>query len=140
MSIDVPDLDNRKFQDLVDEAKRRIPGYAPEWTDHNVSVPTATGSHYDGQLSVSLRLDPFWSFHHFGAECGGRLRGVLPGPSGSQFGLNLTGAAPHVPALLAVGPRMRTPIQLPGSLCLLHINPLVAVGWEIWNSRSTTAA
>jgi hypothetical protein len=96
----------------------------------NVSVPTATGSHCDGQLSVSLRLDPFWSFHHFGAECGGRLRGVLPGPSGSQFALDLTDAAPHVPALLAIGPRMRTPVQLPGSHCLLHINPLVAVAQQ----------
>ncbi|MBV9546576.1 MAG: putative baseplate assembly protein, partial [Chloroflexi bacterium] len=34
-----PAIDPRKFQDLVDEAKRRIPLYCPEWTDHNVSDP-----------------------------------------------------------------------------------------------------
>jgi predicted phage baseplate assembly protein len=34
-----PPIDPRKFQDLVDEAKRRIPLYCPEWTDHNVSDP-----------------------------------------------------------------------------------------------------
>jgi predicted phage baseplate assembly protein len=34
-----PTVDPRSFQDLVDEAKRRIPQYCPEWTDHNVSDP-----------------------------------------------------------------------------------------------------
>jgi predicted phage baseplate assembly protein len=34
-----PTVDPRTFQDLVDEAKRRIPQYCPEWTDHNVSDP-----------------------------------------------------------------------------------------------------
>jgi len=34
-----PLLDGRGFQDLVDEAKRRIPQYCPEWTDHNVADP-----------------------------------------------------------------------------------------------------
>ncbi len=35
-------LDERTFQDLVDEAKRRIPRYCPEWTNHNVSDPGVT--------------------------------------------------------------------------------------------------
>ena len=34
-----PNLDDRTFQDLVDEAKRLIPRFCPEWTDHNVSDP-----------------------------------------------------------------------------------------------------
>ncbi|MEP7200609.1 MAG: putative baseplate assembly protein [Chloroflexota bacterium] len=42
MPLPVPNLDDRKFQDLVDEAKRRIPRYAPAWTDHNVSDPGIT--------------------------------------------------------------------------------------------------
>jgi predicted phage baseplate assembly protein len=37
-----PVFDPRDFQDLVDEAKRRIPQYCPEWTDHNVSDPGVT--------------------------------------------------------------------------------------------------
>ncbi len=37
-----PIIDPRNFQDLVDEAKRRIPQYCPEWTDHNVSDPGVT--------------------------------------------------------------------------------------------------
>lgn len=39
MPLPTPNLDDRRFQDLVNEAKRRIPQYCPEWTDHNVSDP-----------------------------------------------------------------------------------------------------
>ena len=42
MSIPVPSLDDRRFQDLVDDAKRRITDRCPEWTDHNVSDPGVT--------------------------------------------------------------------------------------------------
>ena len=39
MTLPAPDLDDRRFQDIVDEAKRLIPRFCPEWTDHNVSDP-----------------------------------------------------------------------------------------------------
>lgn len=39
MSLPTPNLDDRRFQDIVDEAKRRIPRHCPDWTDHNVSDP-----------------------------------------------------------------------------------------------------
>ncbi len=39
MSIPVTNLDDRTFQDIVDEAKRLIPKYCPEWTNHNLSDP-----------------------------------------------------------------------------------------------------
>lgn len=39
MSFPIPNLDDRRFQDLVDEAKRMIPNFLPEWTNHNVSDP-----------------------------------------------------------------------------------------------------
>jgi predicted phage baseplate assembly protein len=39
MPLPAPELDDRKFQDIVDEAKRLIPRYCPEWTNHNVSDP-----------------------------------------------------------------------------------------------------
>ena len=42
MPLPSPPLDDRSFQDLVDEAKKRIPLYCPEWTDHNVSDPGIT--------------------------------------------------------------------------------------------------
>jgi predicted phage baseplate assembly protein len=39
MSLPIPNLDDRRFQDLVDEAKRMIPQLTPEWTNHNVADP-----------------------------------------------------------------------------------------------------
>lgn len=42
MPLPTPTLDDRRFQDLVDEAKSLIPRYCPEWTDHNVSDPGVT--------------------------------------------------------------------------------------------------
>ena len=42
MSLPIPSLDDRRFQDFVDEAKRMIPRFCPEWTDHNVSDPGIT--------------------------------------------------------------------------------------------------
>jgi predicted phage baseplate assembly protein len=39
MALQAPDLDDRRFQDIVDEAKRLIPRYCPEWTNHNLSDP-----------------------------------------------------------------------------------------------------
>lgn len=42
MALAAPRLDDRQFQDIVDEAKKRIPHYCPEWTDHNVSDPGVT--------------------------------------------------------------------------------------------------
>ena len=32
-----PDLDDRRWKDIVDEARGLIPKYAPQWTDHNPS-------------------------------------------------------------------------------------------------------
>jgi predicted phage baseplate assembly protein len=39
MPLQGPILDNRSFEQLRDELVRRIPVFAPEWTDHNVSDP-----------------------------------------------------------------------------------------------------
>lgn len=42
MTLPVPNLDDRTFQELVDEAKRLVQKRCPEWTDHNVSDPGVT--------------------------------------------------------------------------------------------------
>jgi hypothetical protein len=39
MPIPLPNLDNRTFEDLVEELRALIPRYAPQWTDHNLSDP-----------------------------------------------------------------------------------------------------
>jgi len=42
MTLPTPKLDDRSFQDIVNEARERIPRYCPEWTDHNLSDPGIT--------------------------------------------------------------------------------------------------
>ncbi len=42
MGLPVPKLDDTAFEQLVEEAKKRISQYAPEWTDYNVHDPGIT--------------------------------------------------------------------------------------------------
>src|SRR5260370_22802708 len=42
VALVAPNLDDRRFQDLVDDAKRLVQQRCPDWTDHNVSDPGVT--------------------------------------------------------------------------------------------------
>lgn len=42
MALQAPNLDDRKFQDIVSEARNKIPLYCPRWTDYNLSDPGVT--------------------------------------------------------------------------------------------------
>jgi len=42
MPLSLPNLDDRRYADLVEEARSLIPSYAPEWTNHNPSDPGIT--------------------------------------------------------------------------------------------------
>lgn len=42
MPLTLPNLDDRRYADLVEEARALIPGYAPQWTNHNPSDPGIT--------------------------------------------------------------------------------------------------
>ncbi|MGK8489814.1 putative baseplate assembly protein [Nocardia asiatica] len=42
MTLPAPNLDDRSFQGLVDDAKRYVQQHCPEWSDHNVSDPGIT--------------------------------------------------------------------------------------------------
>src|SRR5947209_6070549 len=42
MTLPVPNLDDRAWKQIVDEAVRLIPRYCPEWTNHNASDPGIT--------------------------------------------------------------------------------------------------
>ncbi|WP_147915531.1 putative baseplate assembly protein [Ruania zhangjianzhongii] len=60
--LPAPDLDDRRFQDLVDDAKRYIQVSCPEWSDHNVSDPgvtlVETFAHMVDELSYRLNRVP----------------------------------------------------------------------------------
>ncbi len=42
MPVTLPNLDDRKYADLIEEALAMIPAHAPEWTNHNPSDPGIT--------------------------------------------------------------------------------------------------
>jgi len=42
MPLQLPNLDDRTYADLVEEARSLIPTYAPDWTNHNASDPGIT--------------------------------------------------------------------------------------------------
>jgi predicted phage baseplate assembly protein len=42
VTLAAPNLDDRHFQDLVDDARRYVQRRCPEWSDHNVSDPGIT--------------------------------------------------------------------------------------------------
>ena len=77
MALPAPNLDDRRFQDLVDDAKRLVQQRCPEWTDHNVSDPGVTlietfASMVD-QLSYRLNRVPERNYLRFLDLIGVRL-------------------------------------------------------------------
>ena len=42
MALPLPNLDDRRWIELVEEARALIPSYAPQWTDHNIHDPGIT--------------------------------------------------------------------------------------------------
>jgi predicted phage baseplate assembly protein len=42
MGIDIPDLDDRSYQEYLEQAKKLIPAYSDEWTDFNPHDPGIT--------------------------------------------------------------------------------------------------
>ncbi len=42
MTLPIPNLDNRTYEQLLEEARKLIPNYAPEWTNHNPADPGIT--------------------------------------------------------------------------------------------------
>ncbi|MGW5421728.1 putative baseplate assembly protein [Streptomyces sp. NPDC003943] len=62
MALPAPHLDDRRFQQFVDDAKRYVQQACPEWTDHNVSDPGVTlieaVAHMADQLVYRLNRVP----------------------------------------------------------------------------------
>jgi len=42
MALKIPNLDERKYESILEDAKKRIPIYTKEWTDHNIHDPGIT--------------------------------------------------------------------------------------------------
>ncbi len=92
MPLPVPKLDDRQFQDIVDEAKKRIPQYCKEWTDHNVSDPGVTLIELFAWMTDILlyRLNRVPDLHYikFMEMLGIRLRAPVPAQAPVTFWLS----------------------------------------------------
>jgi predicted phage baseplate assembly protein len=95
MALTAPNLDDRRFQDLVDDAKRLIARRCPEWTDHNVSDPGVTlielFAHMTDQLIYRLNRVPDRQYVTFLDLLGVRL---FP-PTAARTGLTFWLTAPQ---------------------------------------------
>src|SRR5262245_47401181 len=97
MAFETPRLDDRGFGDIVDEARRRIALYAPEWTDHNLSDPGITLVELFAWMTdvVLYRLNrvPDKNFIRFMELIGMRLQEAEPARAPITFWLTLPQAA-----------------------------------------------
>ena len=95
MPLPLPDLDDRQWADLVDEARSLIPRLAPGWTDVNVSDPGMTLIDLLAAVTEAgvFALDRVPRTHRarFVELAGVRLRPTVPASTPLAFG---TAAAP----------------------------------------------
>ncbi len=95
--LPAPILDDRRFQDIVDEAKKRIPHYCAEWTDHNVSDPGVTFielfAWMTDMLLYRMNQVPERHFIKFMEMLGVTLRGPIPAQVPVTFWLSAPQAA-----------------------------------------------
>lgn len=92
MPLPDPKLDDRRFQDIVDEAKLLIPRYTPEWTDHNVSDPGVTLIELFAWMTdlILYRVNrvPEKSYLRFMDLLGIRLKDAVPARTNVTFWLS----------------------------------------------------
>jgi predicted phage baseplate assembly protein len=105
MPLPAPNLDDRRFQDLVDDAKRMVMRRCPEWTDHNVSDPGVTlietFAFMTDQLLFRLNQVPDRLYVKFLELIGLRLIPATPAQADVTFWL-------AAPAIASVGIPMGT--------------------------------
>ena len=93
MTLPAPNLDDRGFQDLVDEAKRFVQLRNPEWTDHNVSDPGVTlietFAFLVDQLIYRLNRVPDLHYVKFLELLGERMLAPSAARTSLEFGLSI---------------------------------------------------
>ncbi|MFK7802796.1 MAG: putative baseplate assembly protein [Anaerolineae bacterium] len=109
MPLASPVLDDRSFQSIVDEAKKRIPQYTDEWTDHNVSDPGVTLIELFAWMTEMqiYRLNQVPRLHYikFLNLLGMSMRGPVPSEGAVTFTLT---APQEAPVLIPAGTEVST--------------------------------
>jgi predicted phage baseplate assembly protein len=138
MALPAPDLDDRRFQDLVDDAKRMVQQRCPTWTDHNVSDPGVTlietFAFMTDQLLYRLNRLPDRIYTKFLDLIG--LRMLPPTPARVPVTFWLTTPA-KTPLTIAAGSRVGTPrTETVGSVVFSTHEDLVVVPCALAQVRS----
>lgn len=114
MSLPAPNLDDRGFQDLVDEAKRLVQLRNPNWTDHNVSDPGVTlietFAYMADQLIYRLNRVPDLHYVKFLDLLGERL--IAPGAASTEIEFRLSDAQ-ELDVVIPEGTLVSTPRTTP---------------------------
>jgi predicted phage baseplate assembly protein len=125
-------LDDRTFEELIAEAKRRIPGYTPEWTDLNDSDPGITLVQLFAWLSEMIiwRLNrvPEKNFVKFLELIG--IEPTAPSPAHAELTFKL--ATKNLTQLIPQGTRVALTEQVDGKQVIFETDDnLYAVGSEL---------
>jgi predicted phage baseplate assembly protein len=129
MALPAPRLDDRRFQELVDDAKRYVMRRCPEWTDHNVSDPGVTlietFAFMTEQLMYRLNRVPDRLYLRFLDLIGLRMLPPTPAQAPITFWLSAAAVNPiTVPALTNVA-SMGTETQDPIVFSTVEELPLI---------------
>jgi len=114
VTLPAPNLDDRGFQDLVDEAKRLVQLRNPNWTDHNVSDPGVTlietFAYMADQLIYRLNRVPELHYVKFLELLGEHM--IPPGSARTELEFRLT-IAQETDVVIPEGTLVSTPRTTP---------------------------
>jgi hypothetical protein len=103
-------LDDRRFEELFIEAKRRIPGYTPEWTDHSESDPgialTQLFAAFTEMLTWRLNRVPEKNYVKFLELIGIQLNPPTPARADLSFALSAPNPPPKGFVTIAKGTKV----------------------------------
>jgi predicted phage baseplate assembly protein len=109
MAMPSPNLDDRRFQQFVDDAKRYVQQRCPEWTDHNVSDPGVTlieaVAYMADQLVYRLNRVPDKNYLAFLDLLG--INRFPPAPARAEVTFRLSAPQPNT-VLVPVGSQIAT--------------------------------
>ena len=147
-----PNLDSRKFEDLVTEIRRRIPTFTPEWTDLNDSDPGMTLAQLfafmSEQLLFQINQVPEKGLITFLKMVGGERHPATPAVADVTLSLKSTSSSTSVSFDITAGtgvltagppPGQKTPVRFETQLSFMLVNGDVVDEVSIDCSRNVTS-
>jgi predicted phage baseplate assembly protein len=147
-----PNLDNRKFEDIVTEIRRRIPTFTPEWTDLNDSDPGITLAQLfafmSEQLLFQINQVPEKGLITFLKMVGGERHPASPAVADVTLSLKSTSSTTDLSFNISAGtgvltagppPGQKTPIRFETQIPFMLVNGDLVDVVSIDCSRNVTS-